>query len=98
MSDDDARRIGALGLEDPELVEPDRRQDAMRGDSQAGPPSCPRAAGGPAPRRRHPRLVGPDLPDDPGPDAGVADPLGRLVDELVGEVVDGAPVDQRFRG
>src|SRR6188508_2217289 len=46
--------------------------------------------------RRHPRLVGPDLADDPGPDPGVADTIRRLADELVGEVIHRPSVDQRL--
>ena len=47
--------------------------------------------------RAQPRLVGPDLADDPRPDAGVADAVGRLADELVGQVVHRAAVDPRVR-
>ena len=74
VADDDARRVRALLLEDPQLVEPDRRQHGVGRDRQAGPP------GGPGRRAmdalllcRHPRLVGADLADDPGTDARVAD-------------------------
>ena len=45
-------------------------------------------------RRRHPGLVRADLADDPGPDPAVADPLGGLRDELVGQVVHRSPVDR----
>ena len=38
----------------------------------------------------------PISPMIPGSDAALADPVGCLAHELVGEVVDGAPVDQRL--
>ena len=99
MADDDPRRVGALVLEDPQLVEPDRRQDGVGRDREARPPGG--ARGGPVDAllaRRDPRLVRADLADDPGPDAGVPHPVGRLADQLVGEVVDGAPVDASASG
>src|SRR5207245_1617762 len=43
-----------------------------------------------------PRLVGADLADDPGLDAGVPHPVSRFPDQLVGQVVDRAPVDKRL--
>ena len=46
---------------------------------------------------RDPRLVRADLADDPGADAGLPHPVGRLADQLVGQVVDGPPVDARLR-
>ena len=45
---------------------------------------------------RDPRLVRADLADDPGTDPGVADAIGPLANDLVGEVVDGAPVDEQL--
>ena len=66
-------------------------------DRQAGPAGGPgRRAMDALLRRRQPWLVRADLADDPGPDARLADPVGRLAHELVGQVVDGAPVDQRL--
>ncbi len=95
VADDDPRRIGALLLEDPQLIQPDRREDGVGRDGETGPASRP---GGRTMDtlllRRHPRLVGADLADDPGPDAGLPHPVGRLAHELVGEVVDAAPIDQ----
>ena len=79
VADDDPRRVRALVLEDPQLVEPDRRQHGVGRDRQAGPSGGPgRRAMDPLLLRRHPRLVGADLADDPGTDAGVADAGGRL--------------------
>ena len=95
VADDDPRRVGALRLEDPQLVQADRRQDGVGRDREAGPAGRP---GGGAMDAllagREPRLVGADLADDAGPDAGVPDSVGRLADELVGEVVDGPAVDR----
>ena len=39
----------------------------------------------------------PISPMIPGRTPVVPDPVGRLADELVGQVVDGAPIDQRLR-
>ena len=69
----------------------------MGRDRQAGPAGGP--GGGamdPLLPRRDPRLVGPDLADDPRPDTAVPHPLGRLADDLVGQLVDRAPIDQRL--
>ena len=70
VADDDPGRVDALLLEDPQLGQADRRQDGVRRDRQPGPPGGPRGgAVDPLLGRRQPRLVGPDLADDPGPDA-----------------------------
>ena len=37
-----------------------------------------------------------DLADDPGPDPGLPHALGRVADDLVGQRVDRAAVDQRL--
>ena len=97
MADDDAGRIGALRLEQRELRQPDRRHDGVGRDRETGPSRC--LPGGPVDAllgRRDPRLVGPDLADDPGADAGLPHPVGRLADELVGQVVHGPALDQRL--
>ncbi len=76
---------------------PDRRLDRVGRDREPGPAGGP--GGGsvdPLLARRDPRLVRPDLADDPGPDPGLAHALGRLADDLVGERFDGAAVDQRL--
>ena len=100
VADDDPRRVRALLLEDPQLVEPDRRQDGVGRDGQAGP------SGGPGRRpmdalllRRHPRLVGADLADDARAGRRVSPtPSVASRDELVGEVVDRPPVDPGLGG
>src|SRR4051812_14324169 len=46
--------------------------------------------------RRDPRLVGPDLADDPGPYPALPHPVGGLADELVGEVVDRPAIETRL--
>ena len=43
-----------------------------------------------------PRFVGPELANDPGPDAAVPNPNRRLANDLVGEIGDRAAVDQGF--
>ena len=94
MTDDDPRRIGALLLEDAELGEADIGQHRVGGDRQ---PGRPRRPGGRSMDTllgwRDPRLVGPDLADDPRPHARLPHSLGRLADQLVGQVVGRAAVD-----
>ena len=98
VTDDDARRVDALLGEDPQLREADRRLDAVRRDRHAGPDRCARrGAMHPLLQRADPRLVGADLADDPGTDAGSAHAIGELADDHPREVVDGAAVDQRPR-
>jgi hypothetical protein len=46
--------------------------------------------------RRQPRLVGPDLADDPRPDVRAVNAHLDLADQLIGQVVHGAPIDQRL--
>jgi len=36
-------------------------------------------------QRREPALARSDLADDPGPHAGVAEPIGDLADQLIGD-------------
>ena len=48
--------------------------------------------------RREPWLVRADLSDDSGSDARPGDAVGRVPDDLVGEVVDRPAIDQGFRG
>ena len=89
MADHDPRQVGALRLEEVELVEADRRLDGVGRDREAGPTGGPgRGAVDPLLARRDPRLVRADLADDPGPDAGLAHAIGRLADELVGKRLD----------
>ena len=47
--------------------------------------------------RRDPRLVRPDLADDPGPDPAVPHPALDLGDQLVGEVVCRPAIDEGLR-
>ena len=97
VADDDPRRIGTLFLEDAELGEADVGQDGVGRDGQ---PGRARRPGGRSVDtllgRRDPRLVGPDLADDPRPHAGLPHSLGRLADQLVGQVVGRAAVDARL--
>src|SRR5438128_1674766 len=65
VTDDHARGVQPLLLEDTELLEADRRHDGMGGDGQAGPPGRPRGSAVDALlERRNPRLVRPYLADD----------------------------------
>ena len=98
MPDDDARRVGALrprrraaGRARPArarawvvIASPVRR--AARATARWTRSSC----------GRQPRLVRADLADDARPDAGLPHPVGRLSDQLVGEVVDRPPIDARL--
>ena len=97
---DDDPRPGRPLLSKIQLGETDGRQDGVGRDRRARSGREARAAARwtRSSRARQPRLVRADLADDPGPDAGLPDPVGRLADELVGEVVDGPPVDERLRG
>ena len=96
VADDDARRVGALLLEDPELGEPDR--DSTPWVVMASP--VRRAARAAARWTRSSAgethgLSVPISPMIPGR-TPVPHPVGRLAHQLVGEVVDRAPVDARL--
>src|SRR3989337_111868 len=79
MADDDPARIHALLREDAELCQADRRLDAVGGDRHAGLLRGPRGRAMHALLlRADPRPIGPDLADDPGPDAALADPVLEL--------------------
>ena len=87
VPDHDPPGVDALVLEDRELGRPDVGHDGMGRDREAGPPRRPRRRPvDPLLGRRDPRLVRPDLPDDPGPDPGVADAVTDLADELGGGI------------
>ena len=82
VADDDPCQVGALRLEDRRAGRARPRLDRVGRDRQAGPAGGPgRGPVDPFLLGREPRLVGPDLADDPGPDAGPADarrsPRGR---------------------
>ena len=90
--------VGALGLEDVELVEPDRRLDGVGRDREPGP------AGGPGGRAVDPLLLGeshglsvPISPMIPARMPVSPTPIGRVADDLVGERVDGAAIDRAPR-
>ena len=97
VADDDPRRIGALVLEDAQLLETDGESTLCVVMAEPRAASCPgRGAMDALLQRRYPGLVGPDLADDPRSDARIADAVGRLADELVRQVVDRSSVDQRL--
>ena len=97
MADDDPGQVGALGLEDVELIEPDRRLDGMGRDREPG--AAGRPGGGAVDAlllRGQPRLLGPDLADNPGPDAGSRTPSVASPTN-VRERVHRPAVDDRLR-
>ncbi len=94
VPDDDAARVDTLLGEQLELREPDRPSGSMRADGQAG---LEVRAGGGTKRAllsgRDVTPVGADLADDARADAGATNALGDVADDLVGDRVDGGPVE-----
>ena len=89
--------IDALLFEDAQLRQAHRRAHAVGGDRHAG--LARGARGGavhPLLLGADPRLVGPDLPDDPRPHTRAGDAVSQLPDHLGCQLIDAAPVDQGF--
>src|SRR5215218_925668 len=97
MPDHDPAGVHTLLLEDRQLRRANVGHHGMRRDRESGPTARPcdgavhTLLGG-----RDPRLVGADLPEDPGPDPGVPDAVRRLCDELLGKRLDRPPVDEQL--
>ena len=99
MADDDPPRIEALLLEDRSCASPTSDMTAWvvtarpvrRAARAAARMDALLLAG-------QPRLVGPDLADDPGRTPVPRTPAVALADELVGQVVDRALLDARLGG
>ena len=95
MADDDPRRIDALLGEDLQLRQADRRLHAVGGDRHPRPQAGARGgAVHPLLERADPGLVGSDLADDAGPDAGIGDAVLELGDDRIGQLVNRTAVDQ----
>src|SRR5205823_2113900 len=84
--------VDAFLGQDIELRQTDRVPGGVEADGGAG------LVVGPGGGAQHPLLLGgdvvqaADLADDAGADVGAVDALSQVVDQLVGQVIDGPPV------